>query len=75
MEKTVERTIKRYLKQHFPNEWNTIVNKAHALYPELMSKAPALSGITRRPGIVSTARRSTRYSMTFITDTSGSVHS
>lgn len=44
MEKTVERTIKRYLKKHFPNEWKTIVNKAHELYPELMSKAPDIGG-------------------------------
>lgn len=44
MEKTVERAIKRYIKKHFPNEWKTIVNKAHELYPELMSKAPDIGG-------------------------------
>lgn len=44
MEKIVERAIKRYIKKHFPNELKTIVNKAHELYPELMSKAPDIGG-------------------------------
>ena len=44
MEKIVERAIKRYIKKHFPNERKTIANKAHELYPELMSKTPDIGG-------------------------------
>ncbi len=44
MEKIVERAIKRYIKKRFPNEWKTILNEAHELYPELMSKSPDIGG-------------------------------
>lgn len=44
MEKMILRAIKRYLKRHYPAEMKRIINRAAALKPRLMAKAPDLGG-------------------------------
>ena len=44
MEKMILRAIKRYLKRHYPAEMKCIINRAAALKPRLMAKAPDLGG-------------------------------
>ncbi|MCR4856091.1 MAG: L-2-amino-thiazoline-4-carboxylic acid hydrolase [Erysipelotrichaceae bacterium] len=44
MDRIFEKTIIRYLKKHYPDEYGKIVDNARRIYPQLMKKAPDLGG-------------------------------